>query len=146
MPKKFAQSFYEIQNPHKYVGNKKPFARSSWETTFMMFCDNNEHILQWASEPLQIPYRHPLTGKGTVYVPDFLITYRDRADAVRGELIEIKPLKQSVFEGKMKTHEQATVAINYAKWNQATKWARQNGLLFRVINENDIYHMGGTKR
>jgi hypothetical protein len=34
------------------------------------------------------------------------------------------------------------VAINYAKWDAATKWARKNGLSFRVITENDMFHNG----
>jgi hypothetical protein len=42
----------------------------------MKFCDTNDHVLQWASESIAIPYRHPITGKMTQYIPDFLITYR----------------------------------------------------------------------
>ena len=75
MSLKFAQSIYQVKNPEKYVGTKLPYCRSSWETTFCMFCDNNPSVQQWASEPVKIPYRDPLTGKPTVYVPDFLISY-----------------------------------------------------------------------
>ena len=57
----YAQGIYVPKNPQKYVGNHKPKYRSGWEMTFMMFLDNNESILQWASEPLRIPYRHPFT-------------------------------------------------------------------------------------
>jgi hypothetical protein len=34
------------------------------------------------------------------------------------------------------------VAVNYAKWDSAQKWARRNGLIFRVINEDNIFHNG----
>jgi hypothetical protein len=51
-------------------------------------------VLQWASESVAIPYRHPLTGKMTQYIPDFLITYRTSNNTVKAELIEIKPKKQ----------------------------------------------------
>ena len=139
---KWAQGPYTILNPEKYVGQGTPRYRSGWELSFMRFCDTNDHILQWASESVQIPYRHPLTGKQTIYVPDFLITYRTRNNTMRAELIEIKPKKQSVVESKMSSRDRAVVAINYAKWDAATKWARRNGLVFRVITESDMFHNG----
>ena len=108
----------------------------------MTFCDTNDHILQWASESVTIPYRNPLTGKMTNYIPDFLITYQGSNGKTVGELVEIKPRKQSVIEGKMSERDRAIVAINYAKWDMATKWARRNGLTFRVINEDQIYRNG----
>lgn len=139
---KFAQGIYKVINPQKYVGTRPPRYRSSWEWHFMKFCDSNDHILQWASESVTIPYRHPLTGKMTNYVPDFLITYQGSAGKTVAELIEIKPRKQSVIEGKMSERDRAIVAVNYAKWDMATKWARRNGLTFRVINEDQIFKNG----
>jgi hypothetical protein len=139
---RWAQGQYVVQNPAKYVGKGTPRFRSGWEHSFMRFCDNNDHILQWASESIAIPYRHPLTGKMTQYIPDFLITYRNRDNTVRAELIEIKPKKQSVVESKMSSRDRAVVAINYAKWDAATKWARRNGMTFRVITENDMFANG----
>lgn len=139
---KWAQGTYEVINTDKYVGTRAPRYRSGWEFSFMKFCDSNDHILQWASESIQIPYRHPLTGKQTIYVPDFLITYRTRNNTMRAELIEIKPKKQSVVESKMSSKDRAVVAINYAKWAQATKWAQRNGMTFRVITEDDMFKNG----
>ena len=143
--KKFAQGIYSVKNSDKYVGKNPPRFRSSWEWAFMNFCDNNDHILQWASEAISIPYRHPLTGKQTVYVPDFFITYRGRDNIVHAELIEIKPKKQSLVESKATSRDRAVVAVNYAKWDAATKWARRNGCMFRVITEDQIFHQGGKK-
>jgi hypothetical protein len=108
----------------------------------MKFCDSNDHVLQWASESIQIPYRHPLTGKQTIYVPDFLITYRTRNNTMRAELIEIKPKKQSVVESKMSSKDRAVVAINYAKWAAATAWSKRQGITFRVITEDDMFKNG----
>ena len=139
---KFAQGFYDIKNPAKYVGTRSPRYRSSWELSFMMFCDNNDHILQWASESVSIPYRNPITGKQTIYVPDFLITYRQKDNTVKAELIEIKPKKQSVIESKMSSRDRAVVAVNYAKWGAAQKWCARQGLTFRVITENDMFSNG----
>lgn len=139
---RWAKGTYEIINPQKYVGKGKPTYRSGWEHSFMRFCDLNEHILQWASEAIVVPYRSPITGKMKNYVPDFLITYRTRDNTVRAELIEIKPKKQSVVESKMSARDRAVVAVNYAKWDAATKWARRNGLTFRVITEDQMFHNG----
>lgn len=142
----FRNGIYTVKNKHKYVGNHEPRYRSGWEMTFMMFLDSNDSILQWASEAISIPYRNPITGKQSMYVPDFFVTYRDKNNTVRAELIEIKPKKQSLIESKQSSAARAVVAVNYAKWDQATKWARRNGLTFRVINEDQIYHMGGKKK
>jgi len=142
----WAQGPYTVINREKYVGNGTPRYRSGWELSFMKFCDSNDHVLQWASESVAIPYRHPLTGKMTQYIPDFLITYRTSNNTVKAELIEIKPKKQSVIESKMSSKDRAVVAINYCKWDAASKWARKNGLTFRVITEDNLFHQGGTKR
>ena len=138
----WAQGTYTVINRAKYVGNGEPRYRSGWEFSFMKFCDSNDAVLQWASESIAIPYRHPLTGKMSQYIPDFLITYRTRGNQMRAELIEIKPKKQSVIESKMNSKDRAIIAINYAKWDAATKWARRNGLVFRVITEQDMFHNG----
>ena len=143
---KFAQGVYKVTNPLKYVGKREPRYRSGWELAFMRFCDTNDNILQWASESIVIPYRHPLTGKMTNYVPDFLITYRTRDNRMCAEVIEIKPKKQSVIESKASARDRAVVAVNYSKWDAATKWCRRQGLQFRVITEDDIFRQGGSKK
>ena len=140
---KFAQGAYVVKNKEKYVGKGTPRYRSGWEHAFMRFLDNNDNILQWASESISIPYRNPITGKQSIYVPDFLITYRNRNNQMIAEVIEIKPKKQSVVESKMKANERATVAVNYAKWDAATKWCKKQGLLFRVVTEDQLFHQGG---
>jgi len=75
---RFAQGKYAIANPEKYIGKKTPTYRSSWEWHFMKFCDNTPAIQKWASEAISIPYRCPITGKQTIYVPDFFIQYVDK--------------------------------------------------------------------
>jgi hypothetical protein len=141
---KFAQGTYQVQNAEKYVGKGTPRFRSGWEHAFMRFCDNNDNILQWASESITIPYRNPITGKQSIYVPDFLITYRTRQNTMVAEIIEIKPKNQSIVESKMNANQRAVVAVNYAKWDAATKWARRNGLKFRVVTEDDLFRNGSA--
>lgn len=139
---KWAQGQYQIINPGKYVGQGVPRYRSGWEHSFMRFCDTNDNIIQWASESIRIPYKHPLTGKMTSYVPDFLITYRTRNNTLKAELIEIKPKGQATLTERQSSRDRAVVAVNYAKWDAATKWCRKQGLTFRVITEDDMFHNG----
>jgi hypothetical protein len=147
MSLKFSKGIYKIRNPEKYVGNKIPTYRSSWELTFMNFCDNNPSIQQWSSEPIKIPYKDPLTGKQTVYVPDFLIVYVDKLMKKHAELIEIKPAKQTLKEKVGKNpYDQAQYVKNMAKWAAASNWCKQQGIQFRIINENDIFHNPGKNR
>lgn len=143
---KFAQGPYTIRNAGKYVGRGTPRYRSSWEWAFMNFCDTNDNIINWASEPVRIPYRHPLTGKTTTYVPDFIVTYRGPNNTTRAELIEIKPKLQSTITERQSQRDRAQVAINYAKWDVAQKWAKAHGLHFRIITEEQIFHQGGSKK
>ena len=139
------QGLYTVKNADKYVGKGTPKYRSGWEFTFMMFLDSNDNVLQWASESVRIPYRNPLTGKQSIYIPDFLVTYRGRNNTTIAELIEIKPKKQSLLESKASDRDRAIVAVNYAKWHSATLWCKKNGLTFRVINEDMIFRQGSNK-
>lgn len=144
---KFANGFYEILNPDKYIGKKIPHYRSSWEQAFMRFCDNNPAVLHWASESIHIPYRNPFTNRNTIYVPDFLIIYQNKAGERIGELIEIKPGKQTTLEAAGRsTRDQAAAVLNMYKWQAANAWAKDQGLRFRVVTESDMFHQGKRAR
>jgi len=143
---KFAQGVFAPKNPAKYVGKHKPRYRSGWELTFMMFCDSNNNVISWASEALAIPYRHPLTGKVTQYIPDFFVLYEDKFGRKKAEIVEIKPKKQSLIESRvMSAKDRAIVAVNHAKWEAATAFCKQQGLMFRVITEDDLFYNKGRR-
>lgn len=143
MARRFAQGKYQVANPEKYVGNRLPTYRSSWEWSFMRFCDTNPNVLKWASEAVKIPYKDPFTGKGTIYVPDFFIQYVDRNNKINTELIEVKPENQTVLEkvGKNRNN-QLQWAKNQVKWRAAYEWCARQGIRFRVLNEQDLFHNG----
>jgi hypothetical protein len=136
---KYANGKYTIKNPEKYIGKRAPTYRSSWEFTFCAFCDNNPAVVNWASEAVQIPYRNPVSGKQTVYVPDFIIVYVDAKQKKHTELIEIKPSKETTMESAKSYRDKLMVAINMAKWAAADSWARANNMRFRVVTEFDIF-------
>lgn len=136
---KWQNGTYEVRNKEKYLGKSNPKFRSSWELMFMQFCDNNPAILEWDSEGLRIPYRNPITGKQTIYIPDFLIFYIDKKGKKHAELIEIKPKKEALHENAKSQWDKAALLTNYAKWDAASKWAKRNGVFFRVITEDDMF-------
>jgi len=143
---KYAQGLFTPKNAQKYVGKHAPRYRSGWELTFMMFLDSNSSIIQWASESVRIPYRNPLTGKASTYVPDFLVLYENKYKKQIAELVEIKPKKQSLIESRTASARAiAIVAVNHAKWASARAWCSQNGLIFRVITEDNLFYNGKTK-
>jgi len=144
---KFAQGRFDMKNTDKYVGKKQPLARSSWEFVFMRMLDEHQGVQSWASESIQIPYRDPLTGKYTIYVPDFFIVYVDKNGKKHAEVVEVKPESQTILEkvGKSRYNQEQYVK-NMAKWEAATAWCKQQGVTFRIINEGDIFHQGGKRR
>ena len=140
----FAKSVYYPLNPIKYVGVGKIQCRSSWERNMCYFCDTNPNILKWASEAFKIPYKDPLTGRITVYIPDFFIQYVDKIGQIHSELVEIKPANQAILEkvGRNRA-KQAQYVKNMAKWTAARAYCKQNGLEFRVITETELFRNGG---
>ena len=142
----FAQGTFEPRNPKKYVGKGTPRYRSGWELSFFRFCDENPAVMEWASEAIAIKYRHPITGKVTNYIPDIFMRYQDQRGRVHTEIIEIKPRKQSMIEGKMSERDRMVVAINHAKWAAARAWCQRANIEFRVLTEDSLFHQGGKKR
>ena len=140
---RWARGKFQLNNPAKYVGNHHPTYRSSWEWQFMKFCDQDPRIMKWASEAIKIPYKDPFTGRQTIYVPDFFIQYADKNGKIQVELIEVKPENQTIKEklGRSR-HNQASWIVNQAKWEAARAWCKQQGIIFRVVSEHDIFHTG----
>ena len=136
---KYASGKYQVKNPEKYMGKRLPSYRSSWEFTFMSFCDNNPAVINWVSEGVKIPYYNPVSGKQTIYVPDFLVVYVDANQRQHTELVEIKPSTETTMESARSYRDKIMVAINMAKWAAADSWARANNMRFRVVTEYDIF-------
>ncbi len=141
----YNQGVYRPKNTSKYVGTLPITYRSAWELTFMNLCDQHPNVLQWASESIKIPYQHPLTGKWHQYIPDFFIIYMDRNGKKHGDIIEIKPMSQSVAEAAKSKRDKQAFMINQAKWKAALEWCKKQGLNFRVMTEHQLYRSASGK-
>lgn len=109
--------------------------------------DKHPDVVSWASETIQIPYKNPITGKQTVYIPDFVVTYRDAKGNIRCEMIEVKPLKEvpgmpSGGGNKSARKTQLVQIVNKAKWHAARSFCTKRGIYFRVMTEDQIFYSG----
>ena len=131
------------KNPSKYLGKGDITYRSSWEYSVMTYLDNHPSVIAWQSEGLSIPYRNPLTGKQTVYVPDFLVVYQDRTGGHRAEMIEVKPAKEVPGmlneTKKLSKKDRLSQVVNAAKWQAAASFCAKRRIRFRVMTENDLF-------
>ena len=128
------------RNPEKYVGDANRIIwRSSWELMVLKWLDSNPGVIKYASEEIAIPYIKPTDGQVHQYYPDFLIVYRDKNGNVRREILEIKPLKESVPEKAKTDRDKLALAINLAKWKSAEAFAKKNGMTFRVLTEMSLF-------
>ena len=136
---------YVPKNPEKYIGTNTANItyRSSWEYSVMTYFDHHPNVIAWSSECVSIPYRNPLTGRQTVYVPDFLVVYEANGKK-QAEMIEVKPAKEVpglLKEGAKKLTKRDRLAqiLNAAKWQAAAAFCAKRNIRFRVITEQDLF-------
>ncbi len=143
---KYSQGKYQVQNPQKYIGTHVPIYRSSWEAHFMRFCDNDPRVLQWSSESIRIPYINPLTGRNAMYYPDFFVVYIDGANKQHGEIIEVKPASETTLAAARSERDKMSIILNMAKWQAAQAFCKSHGLIFRTLNETQMFHNPTNRR
>lgn len=145
---RFKQGQYKPINPQKYAGNiNKIRYLSSWELKLMQFFDLNNHILEWNSEDIIIPYYSTADQRHRRYMVDFYIKYQNQKGEIIKELLEVKPRAQTIKpkgkKGKRKAtllKEMYTYQVNVDKWKAATKYANDRKMQFRLITEDHIFN------
>lgn len=120
--------------------------RSSYEYSFMLWCENNGNVKGWSSEPDTISYFCPVKKKQRSYWIDFIVYMQDGTSI----LVEVKDEKEKlavqVFQktyATLGTSEAKTsyiqsnriAANNFAKWQTATAYAKRKNMLFQVITQ-----------
>ena len=146
----FIQGYYKLDNPDKYIGDPtKIIYRSSWEYRFCKYCDNTADVLKWSSEPVGIPYLHPLDNKLHTYYVDYYMrlkkasNYEDIFAEVKPKASLIKPVLegQKITTKKLKNHNYAlkTWLINRAKFSAAKLYAEQKGSRFILVTEDFLF-------
>lgn len=136
---------FNPQHPEKYDGPLPIVSRSSWELDFMRYCDLHPDVLRWSYEPVDIPYRDPISNTQKLYIPDFLVTFAKRGGGgTSTKLIEIKPIKEAQKE-KAQTGKDALLAMrNNAKWKAAMAWSMRRGIDFVCWTEAQMFAGGAN--
>ena len=133
------------KHPEKYAGNVTNIIyRSSWEHKVMRFLDASHNVVNWSSEELIIPYYDPTTKRTRRYFPDFVVKVKRADGSSTTYILEVKPLSQTTLRApKRQTRkfleEAKTYAVNQAKWHAAEEFCKDNGWIFKVITENEIF-------
>lgn len=133
---------YTPRHPSKYKGSYPIVLRSSWEVSFAQKCDLTPTILEWASEPVEIPYNNPLKpgpNKQSIYIPDFLIKFINKQGQIETKLIEIKPEKEALAEKAKNEYDAMSLMVNEAKWLAAAAWCKRRGIKFVTLTESGMF-------
>ena len=131
--------------PRKYKGDPTNIIyRSLWERKFMVYCDKNQNILEWASEEIAIPYRSPIDNRVHRYFPDFYMKVKETNGKIKNYVIEVKPAKQTKPPKKPKRQTKGYIreayeyARNQAKWKMAKEYCADRQWEFKVVTEKEL--------
>jgi hypothetical protein len=131
--------------PRKYKGDPTNIVyRSLWERKFMVYCDKNQNILEWASEEIAIPYRSPIDNRVHRYFPDFYMKVKETNGKIKNYVIEVKPAKQTKPPKKPKRQTKGYIreayeyARNQAKWKMAKEFCADRQWEFKVVTEKEL--------
>jgi len=131
--------------PRKYKGDPTNIIyRSLWERKFMVYCDKNQNILEWASEEIAIPYRSPIDNRVHRYFPDFYMKVKETNGKIKNYVIEVKPAKQTRPPAKPKRQTKGYIreayeyAKNQAKWKMAKEFCADRQWEFKVVTEKEL--------
>ena len=131
--------------PRKYKGDPTNIIyRSLWERKFMVYCDKNQNILEWASEEIAIPYRSPIDNRVHRYFPDFYMKVKETNGKIKNYVIEVKPAKQTKPPANPKRQTKGYIreayeyAKNQAKWKMAKEFCADRQWEFKVVTEKEL--------
>lgn len=161
--KKYKQGNYIPKNKDKvYKLNSDGglYYRSGLEKKFMVWLDNNENIVIWGSECLEIPYQLSHFENGDIkiknhrYYPDFFYKIKNPDGSIKDVIVEVKPQKDYEMvlllnEGrldvpdtlkKLKNFEYSLKEAyrNKTKWETMIKWCDKKGYQFIVITDKHL--------
>ena len=137
---------YKPVFPEKYIGKELPVIRSSWEESFMKYCDMTPSIVKWASEPIAIEYTDPVSQKDRRYYPDFMLKIKDKEGKETIHIVELKPERdiKPPVKGKNKSEktlikEASTYHTNMAKFRAAMLYCKKRHIEFHVLSEKSLF-------
>lgn len=142
----YKQGIYEVVNKDKYIGEKNPRFLSSWEYHVFRYLDFHPSVIKWGSEVVVIKYENPVKDKVSRYMVDIYLQYTTSSGAIKEEICEIKPYKETIEPQKRSNQKKhvyerqlATYLQNHAKWEAAKEYARQRNWNWRILTEYELF-------
>lgn len=145
----FYTGTYVVKNKEKYIGNKNPTYRSSWECRLMRYMDDNINVIKWGYECISIQYINRIDTKIHRYFPDFYAEIINNQGELNKFIIEIKPLTQTSPPKQPKNNNQkaqkrylneaSTYIINMCKWEACNDFCNKHGLIFKLVTEKELF-------
>lgn len=148
--REFKQGLFKPKNSKKCLNKNPPEYRSGLERSLMVILDKNPRVIEWSSEQVIIPYKHPLKSKKAgrpEYARYFVDFYMKLQIGEKEEkfLIEVKPHRQTEKPKPHGNKKQSTIiyensmwAINQAKWEAAEKFCKKKNMKFLIMTEKNI--------
>ncbi len=143
------EGVYIPENPKKYIGSKPPEFKSLWERYVFYWCDTNTTVVKWGYECIVIPYIYAVDSKKHMYHVDLYVEIMDERGVIKKWLLEIKPLEDRTAPKEPKSKSKKaldrfkfkaeTFIKNMNKWDAARLYAKQRGMTFKILSENEIF-------
>ncbi|GGW53141.1 MULTISPECIES: TnsA endonuclease N-terminal domain-containing protein [Vreelandella] len=84
-----------VSGYYAFRGEESIAFESTLERDFLIKADFDVSVLGVISQPCEIPFHHPVTGRRYTYTPDYLVYYRlgnrHYRDYPKPLLVEVKP-------------------------------------------------------
>lgn len=156
---KWKNGIYKIQNPDKYMLQKKEaHYKSNLEERTCYFLDMNSNVVRWQYEGYAINYQKPMFVGGKLhptkpfetrrYIIDFYAEIKDKDGTIKKYILEVKsasatrpPIRPKRMTSKAQQRfiqECATFAINRSKWDAAKKFCDEHGIIFKMLLDDAI--------
>lgn len=148
----YKQGYYQPKNINKYNGEFPIIYRSSWERKFCHWCDYNEYVISWMSEPFYVNYFNILDKKFHKYYPDFYFRIKRYSDkdsdeyTIENYVVEIKPKSQlkkpkepkrkSVKSLRNYKHAYETYIRNLCKTESLKKLSKDRNFKLMLLTED----------
>lgn len=155
-PTKYKQGLYIPKNKEKIIKLNNQgglYFRSGLEQKLMVYLDNNDSIIHWNTELIEVPYiknawnNNLLEMKLTKhnYYPDFYYELKREDGSISRVVAEVKPfaetkapkLNPSPNAKQLKNFEYALkeYSKNLDKWKFCIEWCKMKGYNFIIITE-----------
>lgn len=135
---RYHQGYVNPNSLKKYATESKNepiIFRSGLEWKFMEYCESNNNIVKWASEPIGIPYYNKLLKRDATYYIDYIIENKDGQRC----MVEVKPYDQTVKPSQFSSDWAKKAWItNVCKWQAAIEYAKEHDMKFIIVTEKTL--------